>query len=511
MTERELTASDYIAMFRRRWVVIIVLTVVGGPLAYGVSRMLPDRFKSQTLVLVEQPSIPQNIVASLDTADLSQRLASMQQQILSRSRLEPIIRQYGLYGSEVNRVSMEDLVGRLQKGIEVTPIMPLAESQSRQMPGFYINVTMSNARTAQQVCTAVTSMFIEENLRLRQQHTEDTTQFLVQQLAEAKARLDEQDAKMAAFKREHLNVMPENGQMNLNLLTGWNTQLEAATQALARAQQDKTVAESMLSQQVAAWQATQSGRNPETLDQQLSALQTQLANLQARYTDDYPDVIKAKNDIAALKKQIAASEAQRSATEASKPVKTALEPAAIAQLRGQVRALDQVIAEKTREQEQIKQQIRVYEERVQASPLVEQQFKELTRGYQTALDSFNDLQKKRDASAMASDLERKQEGEQFRVLDPANLPDKPSFPNRGMFALQGLGGGLALGLGIAFLLEMKDSSLKTERDVEFALRLPVLALIPEIEPNSAEKNNGQEQGELAVAGVGPGAAEGRRG
>jgi uncharacterized protein involved in exopolysaccharide biosynthesis len=170
-----------------------------------------------------------------------------------------------------------------------------------------------------------------------------------------------------------------------------------------------------------------------------------------------------------------------------------------------------VIAEKTREQEQIKQQIRVYEERVQASPLVEQQFKELTRGYQTALDSFNDLQKKRDASAMASDLERKQEGEQFRVLDPANLPDKPSFPNRGMFALQGLGGGLALGLGIAFLLEMKDSSLKTERDVEFALRLPVLALIPEIEPNSAEKNNGQEQGELAVAGVGPGAAEGRRG
>jgi protein tyrosine kinase modulator len=510
MTERELTASDYIAMLRRRWVVIIVLTVVGGPLAYGISRLLPDRYKSQTLVLVEQPSIPQNIVASLDTADLSQRLASMQQQILSRSRLEPIIRQYGLYGSEVNRVSMEDLVGRLQKGIEVTPIMPLAESQSRQMPGFYINVTMSNARTAQQVCTAVTSMFIEENLRLRQQHTEDTTQFLVQQLAEAKTRLDDQDAKLADFKRQHLNVMPENGQMNLNLLTGWNTQLEAATQALARAQQDKTVTESMLNQQVAAWQATQTGRNPETLDQQLSALQTQLANLQARYTDDYPDVIKAKNDIAALKKQIAASEAQRTVTEASKAPKTTLEPAAIAQLRGQVRALDQVIAEKTREQEQFKQQIRVYEERVQASPLVEQQFKELTRGYQTALDSFNDLQKKRDASAMASDLERKQEGEQFRVLDPANLPDKPSFPNRGMFALQGFGGGLALGLGIAFLLEMKDSSLKTERDVEFALRLPVLALIPEIEPNSAEKIIGQDHGELAVAGVGSGAAESRR-
>ncbi|MGH7486216.1 MAG: Wzz/FepE/Etk N-terminal domain-containing protein, partial [bacterium] len=99
MTERELTASDYMAMLRRRWVLIVVLAAVGGPLAYGISRFLPDRYKSQTLVLVEQPAIPQSIVASLDTADLSQRLASMQQQILSRSRLEPIIRQFGLYGS----------------------------------------------------------------------------------------------------------------------------------------------------------------------------------------------------------------------------------------------------------------------------------------------------------------------------------------------------------------------------------------------------------------------------
>ena len=124
---------------------------------------------------------------------------------------------------------------------------------------------------------------------------------------------------------------------------------------------------------------------------------------------------------------------------------------------------------------------------MQSSPAVEQQYKELTRGYQTALDSYNDLQKKREDSAMAANLERKQQGEQFSVLDPANLPDKPSFPNRPLFALGGLGGGLALGLGIAFFLEMKDTSLKTERDVEFALRLPVLAMVPAIEPLSAKK------------------------
>ena len=499
MTERELTAADYLAMLRRRRVLIVALAVIGAPLAYGVSRFLPDRYKSQTLVLVERPSVPEKIVQSLDTEDLSQRLSSMQQQILSRSRLEPIISQFGLYSNEVSKVPMEDLVARLQKAIEVNPILPMAETQSRQLPGFYVNVTLGNARTAQQVCTAVTSMFIEENLRLRQANSENTTQFLVNQLAEAKANLDEQDAKLAAFKSHYLGSLPDQEQMNLNLLGNQSSQLDAATQALARAQQDKFLAESMLTQQIAAWQATQTGRSPETLEQQLAAMQTQLATLQSRYTDDYPDVIKAKNDIAALKKQIASSATQKTATD-GKIQKNALEPPQITQLRAQVHNLDQVIAEKVREQERIKEQIKLYQDRVQSSPAVEQQFKELTRGYQTALDSYNDLQKKRNEAEMYADLQRKQQGEQFRVLDPANLPDKPSFPNRPLFAAGGLAGGLALGLGIAFLLEMKDSSLKTERDVEFALRLPVLAMIPQIAATPA----GKEEPILAGVGAGSG-------
>ena len=504
MSERELTIADYMAMLRRRWVLIAVLAVVGAPLAYGVSRFLPNRYKSQTLVLVEQPSIPSDIVRSLDTSDLTQRLSSMQQQILSRSRLEPIITQFGLYGSEVNKVPMEELVGRLQKGIEVVPILPMAETQTRQLPGFYVNVTMSDARVAQQVCTAVTSMFIEENLRRRQQHSEDTTEFLVNQLAEAKVKLDEQDAKLAAFQGRHLGDLPDNEQMNLTLLNNLTTQLEATTQALGRAQQEKSFDESMLTQQIASWQASQAGHNPETLEQQLAALQTQLATLQGRYTDDYPDVVKAKNDIAALKKQIAEADARRAAADSGKSPKSTIEPTQIAELRAKIRNLDQTIAEKAREQEQIRQQIEIQRARVQSSPAVEQEFKELTRGYQTALDSYNDLLKKRNASAMAADLERKQQGEQFRVLDPANLPDKPSFPNRPLFALGGFGGGLALGLGIAFLLEMRDTSLKTERDVEFILHLPVLAIIPEIELTYAEKSLNKDAPELAGAAAGSG-------
>jgi polysaccharide chain length determinant protein (PEP-CTERM system associated) len=480
MIQRELTLTDYIAILRRRWVLITAIAVIGGPLTYGVSLLLPNRYQSQTLVLVQQATVPSDFVKPVDSSDISQRLASMQQQILSRSRLEPIIHEYGLYPKDVNRLPMDDLIVRLQKSIDVSPILPMAETRSSELPGFYVKVTLDNPYTAQKICSSITSMFIEESGRLRQKHSEDTTQFLVQQLAESKAKLDEQDAKLAAFKSHYIGSLPDEEQGNLNLLMGLTSQLDAATQALARAQQDKGFAQSLLTQQIGAWKASQAGQNPETLDLQLAALQTQLANLQAKYTDDHPDVVKAKSDIATLQKRIAENASPNKTVDADK-TSNSVEPAQIMQLRAQVHSDDQIMAEKTKEQEQIRAQIQTYQNRIQSSPAVEQQYKELTRGYQTALDSYNDLQKKRDQSAMTTDLERKQEGEQFRVLDPANLPEKPSFPNRPLCAAGGLAGGVALGLGLAFFLETRDTSFRTETDVEFSLQLPVLATIPAIE------------------------------
>jgi len=485
MIQRELTPADYLNLVRRHWVMIGILALVGGPLAYGVSWILPSRYKSQTTVLVQEPTVPSDIVKPVDTTDIGQRLSSMKQQILSRARLEPVIRQFGLYPKDIDRQPMDNLVAKLSKNIDVSPIQPMEGTRANNLPGFYVTVTLGDARTAQQVCTAVTSLFIEESLQLRQQHSEDTTAFLSQRLADAKANLDAQDAKLASFETRYMGALPDEEQTNLNLLTNLTSQLDAATQALARAQQDKTFSESMLTQQVAAWQSAQGGHDPNTLEAQLAALQTQLTDLEARYTDDYPDVIKTKNDIAALKKKMAESDEAKS-TSGNKAPRGALEPIQITQLRAQVHGYEQVIAEKTKEQEGIKQQIRTYQGRVQSSPVVEEQYKELTRGYQTALDSYNDLLKKRDESAMATSLEQEQEGEQFRVLDAANLPDEPSFPNRLLFAAGGTGGGLALGLGIAFFLEMRDTSMLTEKDVELVLRLPLLAVIPAIRPVSGK-------------------------
>ncbi len=499
MAHREMTPADYMAMARRRWILILSLAVIGPPLAYLISIVLPTRYKSQTLVLVEEPSISKDI-AHDDSSGLSQRLASMQQQILSRSRLEPLIHKYNLFPKEIAHKSMDDLVLKLQKDIEVSPIMPMAETRAKDLPGFNVTVTLDNAHTAQDVCADITSMFIETSLQSDDRLKENTKNLLDGQLQDAKLKLDDQDAKLAEFKSKHFQELPEDEQTNLNLLTGLNAQLDAATQALGRAQQDKTFNDTLLTQQVASWQAGQTGSSPDTLDRQMTQLQTQLSNLEARYTADHPDVIKAKADIAALQQKI--NDANNTASSAGKTPRSNIEPAQIQQLRAAIHASDTAIAEKTREQERIQQQIRLYESRIQSSPGVEQQYKELTRGYQTALDSYNELQKLRDSSAREYDVSRKQLGEQLRVLDPANLPDKPSFPNRPLFALGGLGGGLGLGLALAFFLEMKDTSFKTERDVEAVLQLPVLAMVPTVEPPSVK---GSTRGRTGTKGLEVGA------
>ena len=336
-------------------------------------------------------------------------------------------------------------------------------------------------RVAQQLCAKITSLFVDQNVQERQNQGDQTTQFLAGQLDDAKKKLDDQDARLAAFKRRYLGSLPDEEQTNLNLLTGLNSQLEASTQALSRAQQDKSFSESVLSQQLGSFQASQSGQSPETLDQQLGAMEAQLVTLQSKYTNDHPDVIKLKNDIATTKMKI--SEQQSKSAGMEKPAKTLTEPAQIQQLRSQIHQYDQVIKERTSQQEDIQKQIRMYQARVQSSPAVEQEYKQLTRDYQTALDFYNELLKKRDQSAMANDLDRSQQGEQFRVLDPANFPDLPSFPKLPFFVGGGFAGGLAFGFGLALLLQLQDTSLRTERDVELALQFPVLALIPVIEPN----------------------------
>jgi protein tyrosine kinase modulator len=482
MTQREWKVEDYIALLRRHWGLIASLAVVGALLGYGISRLLPSRYQSQSTILVQQPTVSTQVVAPVISENLNERLVTMKQQVLSRSRLEPLIRQSGLYAEDLNRVSMDSLVARLQHAIGVTAIRPLGDNDQAAVLGFSITVEWDNAQTAREVCTAITSMFIQENISRREQKSQDTNQFLAQQLVDAKTKLDEQGAKLAAFEARHIGFTPNGPQQNFEVLSGLYSQLDATTQAITRAQLDKSLAQSTLAQEITTREASQTGKNPETFGQELAALQTQLASLQARYTDSYPDVIKTKIQIEALKKKIAESERENAALDPNGSGKGPMEPLQFIQLRAQIKADDQLIAQKTKDEERLQESIKGAQARLEATPAVEQEYEQLTRDHQTASEFYNDLLRKRDQSAMATALEQRQEGEQWTLLEPANLPTKPSFPNPPLFAAGGFVVGLALACGIAFLMELQDTSMRSEGDVESVLRLPVLAMVPAIGP-----------------------------
>jgi polysaccharide chain length determinant protein (PEP-CTERM system associated) len=408
----------------------------------------------------------------------------MREQILSRSRLEPIIERFSLFSG--NGISMDDRVDATRKAIQITPIA----SGANKMPGFYISFRAQNARTAQQVCSEITSLFLSESLHAREQSAEGTTAFLAQQVADAKRALDDQDAKLAEFQRKYIGKLPGQEQSNLNTLQALITRLDAATQSINRMQQDETFMQAVISQQTADLQRDDhtSGATVETEEAKLKTLIAQKKELDAQFTPDYPDVLALSRKISDLQNEITQNSSHPSPP-ANKAVGTRPEPAQLQQVKAQLRSVQQAIAAQKQEQAQIAHQIAAYQDRIESSPMVEQEFKQITRDHETALQFYNNLLAKTNESSMATDLERLQQGEQFQVLDAANLPDEPVFPNRYLFAAGGFILGLMVGTGIATALEYRDTSLRTEGDILTFTKLPTLATISYFEeiPRSAAR------------------------
>lgn len=476
---RELTMDDYLAMLRRRMKVILIPTLIAPLAGFLISFAFSPKYTSQSLVLVEDQKVPEGYVKPVITEDITQRIATMQQQVLSRNRLAPMIENLKLAQGK----NVDDVIDDIRQNLTVEPVQPDITAAKRKkgqndVPGFYVNFTASNPREAQNICSALTSMMLEENLKAREQVAQGTTDFLSRQLEDAKHNLDELDSKLAAFKRQYMGQLPGDEDNNLKLLMGLNSQLDANTQSLNRAQQDRAYTNSLLAQQLAAWKSSQTATSPTSIEQQLASLQSQLITLQARYTDDHPDVVKTKNDIAELKRKLNEMNTAAAQNSDTTEKSDAAEPAEIRQLRLQLHQYDQAIAQASRDQKRLQQQINVYQGRVALSPGIEEQYKALTRDYDTAGKFYNDLLAKKSESEMATDMERRQQGEQMRLLNPASLPDTPSFPNRLLFAGGGLGGGLIVGLGLALWLELRDKSIRTEQDVIAVLDMPMLVSVP---------------------------------
>jgi polysaccharide chain length determinant protein (PEP-CTERM system associated) len=472
---RSLNIEDYLTILKRRWWIIAVPAVILPIVAVAVSFFVTPQYTSQTLVLINQQKVPENIVKPVVTEDLTSRLASMREQIMSRASLEPIIKKYNLYDSLHS--DMDARIAQARNNIGIDPIQ--SEIRSNGLPGFKIFFTAGDPQTAQQVCAEITSLFTSANVKNRADTARGTTSFLQEQVDQEKAKLDEMEQKLASFKRQFAGMLPEDIQGSTSILTTLNSRLDATTQQSANLQQNKTMAESMLSQQLQALAATPAGstvRGPGVEEKELENLEAQETDLSAHYTDEYPALKRVRGRIADLQKQMA-KEAAAPAPVVPTNTPPRVEPASIQQLRTQIRLMDGAIAAKHKEQELIQAQIGVYQGRIQSSPQVEEQEKELTRDYQTTLEAYNSLKASLDQSRMATDLELRQQGETFDLLDAANLPESPTFPNRTVFGVGGFVGGLALGLAIVALLEYKDTALRSERDIWAFTQLPTLAVI----------------------------------
>lgn len=477
---RSLTLEDYLTILKRRWVIIGIPAIVLPILGLAISFWVTPVYTSQTLVLIEQQKVPDEYVKPVIAEDLDSRLASMREQILSRSRLEPLIKQYNLGNPDHD---MDSRVAETQKAIEIKPIHSEI-SGAGGLPGFFISFEAGDAHTAQEVCRRITSLFLTENAQARQASAEGTTEFLKEQVDDAKNNLDAQDAKLAAFQRENIGALPDDQDANMNMLTTLNTQLDSANRELTQLEQDRGYREALLAQQGHDIPLTSGpgkgtpgrGAAQATPEQakELMDLQQQLADLNNRYTPDYPDVVATKRKIQDLQKEIA----QNSAVPGGAPGSAIrVESPGVQQLKAQISALDDGIQQKRREQGQIQRQIGMYQSRVQASPLVAAKYKELTRDYQTAQQFYDSLLAKMKQSAMAASLEQEQQGEQFRIMDEANLPDKPTSPKRPVYIFGGLAAGIGIGILIAAYLEYRDKSLRSERDVWAFTKLPTLGII----------------------------------
>jgi polysaccharide chain length determinant protein (PEP-CTERM system associated) len=479
---RELTMDDYLRMLRRRLKVILIPTLLAPLVGFAVSFAFPPKYTSQSLVLVEGQKVPEGYVAPVVTQDLSNRIATLEQRALSTERLRPVVENLKLAQGNDIVTKMDDIrLNVVIQPVEAITVAPLGGGPKRKgdVPGFNLNYTASNPREAQQVCATLTDVMVQENLKDQAQVAQDTTSFLARQVEDDKRKLDDMDSKLADFKKHYIGQLPGDEDNNLKLLMGLNSQLDASTQALNRAQQDKTYAESLLAQQLAAWKLTEGSSDPTSLQKQMTDLQTQLVALRARYTDDYPEVVKTKKDIQALQQKLnEINSAAANPVSVTDNKSNAAEPPEIQQLRSQVHQYEQVIAQATRSQQTLQQQIKIFQGRVALSPDVEEQYKALTRDYETLQKVYDDDLAKKRQSEKQTAMELEQQGEQMRVLRPADLPDSPSFPNRWLFAGGGLAGGLALGFGIALWLELRDNSVRTEEDVIAALELPVLSQVP---------------------------------
>lgn len=480
--------EDFLWMaWNRKWFIIIpTLLIAAGTFVYA--RSLPNRYVSSTTILVVPQRVPESYVRSTVTVPVAQRLQTIAQQILSRTKLERIIEDLDLYREDRETMIMEDLVEKMRNvdiKIDVGP-------GGRDGGGhFSVGYESPDPRMAMQVADRLARMFMQENSEEREVLADSTNQFLQSQLDDARRRLIEHEARLVTFRQQNSGRLPTQVTANLSMMQVTQSQIQANSDALVHENDRLTGLDANIAQALeeAKTAPVVAADNPQEgpASQRLEAARNLLTGLEQRLKPTHPDISRTKRIIAELEAEVAEQALKESAMPASAKAEASGPPALINKIsawRAEAEQLRRSVAIRRAEDERLNGVLRGYTGRLDAAPQLESEMTELMRDYDTLQSQYRSLLQKSEDSKIALNLERRQIGEQFSVIDGARLPEKPVSPNRLQLNLQGLLAGLGFGLALVALLEYRDTTLKTDEDIVTSLALPVLAVIPAMIPHS---------------------------
>jgi polysaccharide chain length determinant protein (PEP-CTERM system associated) len=509
--EKSFDFHDYIEIFLRRiwYVVIPFVIIVVGTITYVL--IAPKEYRATSVILVTPQEVPEAFVRPTVTSRIEARLQSINEEIMSRAQLEKIISEFKPYPDLAKSKSNEEIIEKMRRDITVE-IKGRQEGRQEGKQGvFAISYIGKNPIVVARVTNKLASLFIEENLKVREKQAQGTSEFLSNELNAKRTKLEEQETLITNFRRQYSGELPEQRDANVKVLEQLQLLYQRIGESLGRAQDRKLIIQKQISDTellLASSPNIKDGftsmvtpfKDPQVV--QLEQLKNQLADYQAKYTEKHPDIVMVKKRIEELEAKIekdksekkaegpiAVSELPTPSTEMKKEKKEGKSELKLnpryKEMEAQLIAVELEIQRLKEEEEKIKAQINRYRERIENTPIREQAMANITRDYQSIKESYQSLVTKSQEALQAENLERRQKGEQFKVIDPASVPVKPFSPNIPKILLFGLMLGLGGGFGMAFFREQMDHSFRDAEDLETTLGFKVLTNIPKIEKKAA--------------------------
>ena len=457
---------------RRKWLALIVF---GVPFVVAVSLIIfmPSVYRSTTTILVDRQQVPESMVRPTVTSALETRLHTISQEILSRSRLDALIKQFNLYADLRQRVPLEEVIGRMRRDIklELKSVQRSNNNPDGVTVAFDLSFDGRNPETVARVTNTLASFYIEENLKARERQAVGTSEFLKVQLADAKKRLDVQEAMVSEFKKRYMGELPQQTDANLNAIERLSTQLRLNSDSQTRLKERRDA----LARQYAETAAQSAEGGLEGTAERLARLKLELRSLRSTYSEKYPDIARLKEEIAGLEKTIA--EPEPPTAKDTKKAAAALSPQLFRIKQAQAEVESELSILKGEEM-RLRSALGSYVGRVENSPKREQEFRELTRDYDATREYYQSLMKRYDDAQLAESMEQRQKGEQFRVLDPAVPAADPVAPNRLKLILMSFAVCAALAVGVVMLAEQINAPYHSLDELRALTTVPVLLSIP---------------------------------